>query len=492
MHVYRPPQAVKDSNISKVTCCDDTFAALSSNGEVFLFVPPKPGDTTNTTTKERSFIKPQRVWALRKQFSAVKVCPILQLCCSFDLCTQDVAVGSDGSIIICTESGHVFVRTRNVKSGSAKTHKFQRIPYIQRVISVCANSTGSFAAIRENFKATPIPMERHRFGEDLAALMPCLNSAPSPTVDISLAEASVGTVPDFFDVEDDPGDADISADLSVLQRLLAHLVPQNNEASSRLITASSYPFGADITIRTSAGFEILAHTAVLAFRCSVLSEVLSGGKAPSRDNGVSLSISWTTSKEHPPQLSISGCQPLSVLILLYYLYTDNILAPWDPRIRLLLQSRVPLLSLNFDLIKTELLQVSKYLNLPLLNQALAPVTKQDPAPSLSRDLRSFYDGLNGLAGPSSDSFANVILQLYDKEVHCNSTILRARSPFFAAFFDNPVWTEKRMDTKGITTVDLKHLKWRTVQYVLRYICCGHVEEMFESMGTSPALVCLQQ
>ena len=68
--------------IVKVVCCDGIFAALSVSGEMFVFSVgggvasdganlkvPSTGINAGT-----SVIRPQRVWALRKQFSAVKVC----------------------------------------------------------------------------------------------------------------------------------------------------------------------------------------------------------------------------------------------------------------------------------------------------------------------------------------------------------------------------------------------------------------------------------
>jgi len=77
---YRPPQAIKDAHISKITSCDDVFAALSSNGEVFTFSVPNLGSTmeslSSSVPSSESRVapsKPQRVWALRKKFSAVKV-----------------------------------------------------------------------------------------------------------------------------------------------------------------------------------------------------------------------------------------------------------------------------------------------------------------------------------------------------------------------------------------------------------------------------------
>ncbi|KAL1740739.1 regulator of chromosome condensation 1/beta-lactamase-inhibitor protein II, partial [Schizophyllum fasciatum] len=90
---YRPPQAIKNAHISKISTGDGVFGALSSNGEVFTFRPPpavgdgkeKMGAVLRSDPKEklRSDIKerggrganvvPLRVWALRKQFTAIRV-----------------------------------------------------------------------------------------------------------------------------------------------------------------------------------------------------------------------------------------------------------------------------------------------------------------------------------------------------------------------------------------------------------------------------------
>jgi hypothetical protein len=71
IQVYRPPHAYRTSGIEKITSCDDLFAALSSNGELFIFNAPKASQAGDTAG-----IKPQRVWALRKKFTSVKVCRI--------------------------------------------------------------------------------------------------------------------------------------------------------------------------------------------------------------------------------------------------------------------------------------------------------------------------------------------------------------------------------------------------------------------------------
>jgi len=58
--------------LQKLQAVDDNFAALSSSGEVFTFSVPS-GSETDASGRDRAAMKPQRVWALRKQFSGVRV-----------------------------------------------------------------------------------------------------------------------------------------------------------------------------------------------------------------------------------------------------------------------------------------------------------------------------------------------------------------------------------------------------------------------------------
>jgi hypothetical protein len=65
---YRPPQAARTITTARIFCNENTFATVSSAGEIFTFSAP------TRTPGERQFpVQPQRVWALRKQWSAVHV-----------------------------------------------------------------------------------------------------------------------------------------------------------------------------------------------------------------------------------------------------------------------------------------------------------------------------------------------------------------------------------------------------------------------------------
>ena len=77
--------------------------------------------------------------------------------------------------------------------------------------------------------------------------------------------------------------------------------------------------------------------------------------------------------------------------------------------------------------------------------------------------------------------ADVVLCLADRDVLCHSTVLRARSPLFRAFFDEDEWTKQRWANDGTVRVQFKHLKWRPMEYVMRYFYGGDME-MFDTLG----------
>jgi hypothetical protein len=67
IQINSSPRSLRYHDIKKVTSCDNVFAALSQDGELFIFAVPNP------VHAEHVSIKPQRVWALRKKFTSVKV-----------------------------------------------------------------------------------------------------------------------------------------------------------------------------------------------------------------------------------------------------------------------------------------------------------------------------------------------------------------------------------------------------------------------------------
>ncbi|KAG8221195.1 hypothetical protein J3R82DRAFT_2760 [Butyriboletus roseoflavus] len=473
--VYRPPHAVRAPAITKLACCDDLFAALSSNGEVFTFSLPTTTETEGNVSGvhaggSRGQVKPQRAWALRRQFSSVR----------------DVDIGGDGALIVCTQSGHVFIRSRNLKgsttSNGAKAFKFQRVVHVQRAVAVCANSTGAFGALRVDYKPPPIKMTGRRFSADMAAIAPYILDEATVLLrqDMKIPlDAIIGT-------DDDLEDSSIFDDIGEVAKLMTVLYDQVNRVDS---SAKDRKHGADLTVRIGTRFEVPAHRVILAARCMPLREVL-GGDGFLRDKSSEITVTFTpqlldASPVVPPVLHFTGITPLSLLILLHYLYADEVLAVWDRRIGSPFEVQFSGLGLSATQVKADLTALARLLYLPHLTSALQSVGKGVAKSSASADFQWLFDQAQ-LSGTSrrnarEDPLApDVALHLADKIVYTHSAFLRARSAFFSAFFADPDWTAQRRDNAGVVDVEMRHHKWQVMQFVLSFVCFGE-EALFETL-----------
>ncbi|KAI0057376.1 hypothetical protein BV25DRAFT_1973088 [Artomyces pyxidatus] len=483
---YRPPHAINNTSISKVICNDSIFAAVSANGEMFTFSAPSEGESASTGKEKGPIVKPQRVWALRKQWSAVR----------------DAALGSDGSMIICTDSGHVFVRERNLKSGQgpgAKTFKFQRVPYIQRAVSVRANGTGAMSALKSPFRPRPVEIVGNSLAQDLAKVRPYMQYArpgqsnkPTPT------EATIKQAPRDVDEDEDTQDVVILDDASEIERLCEILI-QDKRARRRYDGRGLYDHegaprlasGADLMIRVQSSTEFPVHRLVLGARCPTLSDLLSGKKGiHDPKSGIAVKLLPSSSSrpvrsgsmlrpEELPRLSFTGCHALSVLILVHYLYSDNLLAIGDSRIVRGAQALLGSVKVPHTQIVRELQFLARLLDMATVSETLSWSSKRIPQQSMVSQMKALFhqtvDGSGGALRP------DVVLQLADRQVFCHSVVLRARTELFQSFFDTDDWTVRRSSEEGMITLNFSHLSWRAMEYVVRFMCCGEEGEMFDRL-----------
>jgi hypothetical protein len=175
---------------------------------------------------------------------------------------------------------------------------------------------------------------------------------------------------------------------------------------------------------------------------------------------------------------------MSILILLTYLYTDELLSVWDHRVAVTLEQQLRDLKIKPGLVKLELQALARLLNLPKLAEAAQSPAKRTPVPSMVFDMQRLLDNAQKQGLTHSPLRPDVILQLKDKEVLCHSVVLRARSSFFAGLFDDDEWTIKRWDEYGTITVNLRHMDWRVMQFPLRFICGGFEDtaDLFCTLG----------
>ncbi|KAL7424397.1 hypothetical protein Q5752_000079 [Cryptotrichosporon argae] len=436
---FRPRQSTLRPSIKKVTSSGQTFAALSTIGDVFMFQLPNPAEDVSKEARDRHVsVKPQLIWALRKNFTAVK----------------DVALGGDGTVIICTHSGHVFVRQR-AKAGGAL--KFKRVPYLQRVIKVACNESGAFAAIRVDARPTSIALVGRTLEDDLALLQPHFHRlAHQMTADDFDRVPAVGHDED----EEDAGANSVVKDTAVAVRMCTILGRWKAADPESLFAWSESLLGSDITLVVGE-HAVPAHSVVLGLRSNEFAQLLAGKALPGF-------------RVRETAITIDACHPLVVLLLLQYIYADDAVAVWDARVARTLQLQFPDDSLPIGQIKADLLRLATALELAPLVAVLGAVSKTPlPRRTLPHDLQAFFGRTH--ADPDG---SDVVIVLADREVACQSVILRARCPFFEAMFADRDWTLERRED-GRVVVEMRHLRWRPMQLVFRYIHEGVEDDLFD-------------
>ncbi|KAK4048797.1 hypothetical protein OIV83_004563 [Microbotryomycetes sp. JL201] len=463
MQPYRPPHAETKPMIKKITSSGTQFVALSSLGDVFSFTL-EGGASAGVDSPQalaRLAPKPQRIWSLRRKFTAV----------------TDVGIGLDGSIILCTVSGHVFIRTKRYEAQSGKTGsvsgtrtpttpvkavhsggswKFTRVPYIQRVIKVAANSTGAFAALRADVPLRFIDIEGPTLPEHLLGILPHWRRVGPLGADPANRKYATADGEEDDELER-TADALIDRDVKVAHNLLKVLKEWDDEWEQPLA-------GSDVLF-VAGQYRFPVHKLVLAARSSVLAERIS----KSEDSDVHL-----------------NCQPLVALLLMHYLYSDDLPALWDARVGTQVQHLLG--GSMVGTIKNELRQIAYDLGLSALHDALENQTKTTPRPLLPQQLGSLLQQGISCATPKNASQPDVLLKLADREVWCHSAVLRARCSFFEAFYEDPDWTVLRIfeGDDDTVTVDLSHISWDVMSLVLEHIYRGAGMSLFQSIDRPSA------
>jgi len=404
------------------------------------------------------------------------------------------------------------------------------VPYIQRVTQVCANSTGAFGALRIDYEPAPIKVNGSDISQDLKMVQPYLDFYLSRDAEAArsiqlkdggapklkrMQSYSVGDLGPSLHFDDEPEDAGIECDIDSVLELIKVLESEQRmrKAGGGNLNYSGVrlPHGADAVVHVQSGATFPVHRVILASRSQVLEGILSGSKLPVGDqqhHNTNINIRLLSARPGPglgvfkvARVEISGCHPLSVLVLLRYLYSDELLAVWDRRVGIRITKRLAGVDANPAQVKAELQALAKMLDLPTLALALEAPGKREPAPSMAEDMERLFDMVQSSATTTAITTAtvtskttpltpDVVLQLADREVYCHSVILRARCPLFAGFFDLEDWTAKRWDTDGRVRVDMKHFGWHVMRFVLRFMCCGADKEIFYVLGVFLSLFSL--
>jgi hypothetical protein len=391
------------------------------------------------------------------------------------------------------------VRTRNTKSASAKAFKFERVPFLQRVTHVCANSTGAFGALRVDYTPTPIEVVGNTLAQDLKQVQPYLDFYHD-AVDGETEAVVDGTprlralrdtvYPQQFD--DEPEDEGIARDIEDVLELCDVLACEHRTRKRHggriAYEGVRLPHGADTMLHLPSGEAFPVHRALLAARSRVLAAVLSGaGPVADAASGIRVALLPSKAGGTPGvpkifRLAISSAQPLAVLILLRYVYSDELLAVWDRRIGTAVAAQAAGVGADLAQVRAELQALARLLDLAALAEALQAPVKRAPPPTMAAHMRGLFETAQGTPSRASPVAPDVVLEFADREVCVHAVLLRARSPLFASFFGLEEWTRKRWNAEGVIRVDMKHLQAHAMEFVVRFMCCGADEEMFEYLG----------
>lgn len=443
---YRPPHLANKAMIKKVTSSAVTFAALSSLGDVFTFSLPNPLEDISKDAKERHVnVKPQLIWGLRKKFTAA----------------QDVAIGSDGTAIVCTTSGHVYVRQR-VKSGAGQL-KFRRIPYLQRIVKVACNESGAFAAVRVDARAPPISLKGPTLEDDLFLLQPHFRRFDNQMTADDFDREKVKLRSDEDD-EDESANS-VTNDTAVAIRMCTVLSRWRTDNNDSLFSWSEPLLGSDLWL-VAGNLEIPAHSIMLSLRVPAFQRLLRGEKVA----GLKLSGS---------RIITQARHPIVILLLLQYIYTDEVAAFWDARVARVIQDQFKDLKLAIGDIKADLKSLADALDLHPLSTLLNSASKVAISKhTLSDNLLSFFATTHAALTPPTACDTTLVLA-DEKQVACSSVLLRSRCPFFEAMFEDRDWTAPRAEDQGRVVIHMEHLKWRPMNLVFKYLHGGKEDDLFD-------------
>jgi hypothetical protein len=430
-------------SIRKALGSDDKLAFISRVGDVFIL---SATEFAQDGTKS-SLIRPRRIWN-RTHESRI---------------AHDIALGSDGSLLICTVGGHVYAQVKQTKL-TGRGSKFRRVSFVQRALTVQANTTGSFASLRHEFVPSPVNREIRRISDDfwhlLQAVIPEVpkNVARDPGVD-----------------EDDLEDQGAAKQRLVCQQCLQALSPLGEKAPQTTTFRFCRQFSEDEMLVKCEKLQFFIHRSLFYSRCPELTR-----PAVNRTRN-SITI-YSVSGEHGSHQTVfTGCHPVSVLLLLIYLYTDEVIAIWDSRISFVLRGSG--LAISPRQVHKEIQDISALLQLSELETAVRSSSIQYPQPTLSSDMRGIYEILcRDISDPPPKHFYDVKLTFEDRPFYCASCVLQARSPYFAAFFGDQVWTTSRTNPAGFVEILLTHMKWRSAKLAFAHIYYGAQEELFDIVG----------
>ncbi|KAF7504494.1 hypothetical protein GJ744_002174 [Endocarpon pusillum] len=458
--------------VSKITSGGNSICALSTFGEVFSIDVSKKQDalatnqsTTNPSKARNSLPQPSKLWSIGKSHMSAR----------------DIAVGQDGSIILCTASGSVWRKEKRTKIKQASTkgnatkmkdYKFARIPGINRAVGVRSNAYGAYTAIRKDCDVMreQIIVDPQSIWDTMFTMLPFKDLAsPSHGEDSDMENPR----PRFWTpATGSSSPAHIKQAILVSTDIEGQV--QKLLARHELMVESEY----DLWITSSVGgVRIPAHSFIVKARSRVLRQALA-----SFQQSYYFSIPDVLSIEYGPDGQINviflGADFVTILNYVFYLYTENIADVWHHT-----QKR-PHMATKYRQVRSDLMKIGATLEMRCLERAARVMT--EPAKCLHIDMDIAFND------PTLFKDADVRIELANAvETKAHSAVLSRRCPFFEGLFIGRAggsWLRDRRDraneNSDLVRVDLKHVEEQIFRVVLRHIYADTGVEIFDEVVTA--------
>ncbi|ANB13647.1 hypothetical protein AWJ20_1946 [Sugiyamaella lignohabitans] len=453
-----------------------TVCALDNIGSVYTFslsqhfVHPSAVSTADPTLLRPGNLARQlrvsTVWIARKKHLAVR----------------DVDIADDGSVILCTRAGSVWKSTTKKGKSKGKTgrrsrggeYKFTRVPFITRICQVrCDGIFGSFAAICEDVIPPTLSVDKSNLSDDLHFLVPFISGDEDRASEklITQSQSKSFYRPLEFalpsgSIYKETKMTPLESDTELSFRGLASWVSSDAADGLRLslMDIEERVRGYDMVLRVGSHI-IPVHKSILSSRSKQLKQLIEEKEDSYRlkCSGCEAYMKRTTHKERLC-IDFEGFEPLTVVILVYYIYTDYSLKPWGD-----FRKSVPK---DIQKSKQELSGLKITLGLP--NFWVEVYRDDQPCRDLQGDLL--------LALANNPTYADVVILLKDNQQYmAHSYILKVRSGYFSALFSERWYIMRTHDSNGRQTIDLKSIPLDVFAVVIAHIYGNKEEELFDGV-----------
>ncbi|MCJ1469554.1 hypothetical protein MMC07_008188 [Pseudocyphellaria aurata] len=456
-----------ENHICKISSGGDTICAMSSMGDVYTVKVSQKShsdavtsSTTNPTKIRDALSSPQRVWSTRKAHMAVK----------------DVAVGQDGSIILCTDSGSVWRRVKRAKVKDAnapvtaeykpKDYKFSRVGRLTRVAAVRSSTFGAYAAVRRDCDVlkTQVEIDAKSLWKDFYRLLPF---------------QALGAAEEDSDTEEPTlrfwtPSQQLNSPASICR---AVLTASNLEEKVLKLLENSQAFQQstyDLRIKSSTSDVIIpVHEFVLSGRSDIMRLALVTFRQK-----YYFSIPEVVTIEYDGEgktlVTFLGVDFITILNLVLYIYTDAVVDVWCHT------KRSPRLASRYRQIRLETMKIAFYLELKALEQAARVMVP--PAKILHQDME------RAIRQPGYYDTGDVEVELNGDSARVHSALMCERCPFFEGLFNGRaagLWLSSRREQarepQEAIKIDLKHVDSSVFELVLRHLYADTDDDLFQDV-----------